>query len=360
MINNITKQLYFILKENKQLILNPDELSKLMVPNVKSEDAADFMIFQGAIRKVDVGSILLKVDKASNGEKSTAINMAVHSLKANNLSQQQSENIVKMLVIALGWDSEKVNSFEKKSTELCATNSKRQVNSHRGLAICAIVLLGCVGLFFYTNSARQPKSTHAQKPTKIEQTKAPEKKEQEDSYAGKRLPQETSLEGLKLGDTEETMHKILGKENYINDIFGDTPSGYRDYYFDHMNVKVVKGKVVHMITTDETDIFVKTPAEIVDLYGPAPEPDNKKYKADFEPAAKQPPSEYKYYKYERIIGKSSVGHAVVIFTVEKKTNKVIRIEVYEPGKTAGNMPNDKKLPDYMPESNGIDYRNYIK
>lgn len=118
MINNLTKQLYSLVKENKKLLLKPDEISRLLAPCMSIKDAADFMFFQGAIRKVPVGGILLEADTASNEEKRHAVEKAISSLRENNISLQQAEIITKMLVIALGWDKDKAKQIEKRGVDM--------------------------------------------------------------------------------------------------------------------------------------------------------------------------------------------------------------------------------------------------
>lgn len=112
MINNITMQLYRLLKNNKMLILRADDISKQMAPDVQPEDVSDFLLFQAAIRKVEVGSILLKADIGSDTEKYDAMNMAISAMESNGIPHHQSDVIVKTIALALGWDKSKIVELE--------------------------------------------------------------------------------------------------------------------------------------------------------------------------------------------------------------------------------------------------------
>lgn len=119
MIGNIVKLLNNILREDKALLLNDNEIIKRMTPLVSTQDVADFMIFQESIRKVNIGSILFKADKKTSDEKLNAIKEAVLTLENKGIVHKQAVSVVNIIVIALEWHiKEKVESIHKEATVL--------------------------------------------------------------------------------------------------------------------------------------------------------------------------------------------------------------------------------------------------
>lgn len=249
MNDSITINLCDIISNNKMMLLRVDELAAEMARNIHADDVDDFLVFQAALRKTDIGSILLKADLGNDDEKNNAVSKAIEELKHLQIPYITSENIVKRIVLALGWDkapeseSEKIPAKDNASVNISNNitgTSPRQITADKKKILIgsAIIVILALGVFFGMRTMKNNEVTYDDKP--MVQEKVVEKKEPE-------MTTNLSLGGLDLGLTAEEMHKRLGNENSTK-----TEGTFQYYYYDSLKVGIQNGKITSLVSDGST------------------------------------------------------------------------------------------------------------
>ena len=246
MNDSITINLCALVKDKKMILLRPDELIKDIAPNIDANDVDDFLIFQGALRKKDIGSILLKADMGNDKEKNDAVNYAIEELKSLQIPYMTSEKIVKRLVTALEWNkpaeckplpsitNDKPSlSFNENIVQNQVQNTPIDKRKKILIASASIILL-CICIFFGVKHLQNKEDTN----TNNAVTQEP--------HIEKKVPEMTtnlSLGGLDLGLTVDEMHNRLGNETSTK-----TDGAFQYYYYDNLKAGIQNGKITSLVS----------------------------------------------------------------------------------------------------------------